>query len=90
MTDQPTDNVSSPQDGAVDKPAVTRRSLLSEGMRVVVKASGLEATVDQVMPNRYVICKYDAPHPDHGDGVGTVAAGLLALDGSPVFHPNGG
>jgi hypothetical protein len=25
MTDQPTDNVSSPQDGAVDKPAVMRR-----------------------------------------------------------------
>jgi len=28
MTDQPTDNVSSPQDGAVDKPAVMRRSFL--------------------------------------------------------------
>jgi hypothetical protein len=26
MTDQPTDNVSSPQDGAVDKPAVTCRA----------------------------------------------------------------
>jgi hypothetical protein len=33
MTDQPTDNVSSPQDGAVDKPAV-RRCPLCHGQKV--------------------------------------------------------
>jgi hypothetical protein len=35
MTNQPTDNVSSPQDGAVDKPAVSG-SAFSEGQDVIV------------------------------------------------------
>jgi hypothetical protein len=90
MNDTINDNQSTEDGGAVGKPAVTRRVLLRVGMRVVVKASGLEATVHQVMPNRYVICKYDAPPVGPGGAVGTLAAGLLALDGSPVFHPNGG
>lgn len=70
--------------------AVTRRVLLRVGMRVVVKASGLEANVDTIYPYKYVVYKFDAEHDKYGWGGATVAAGLLALDGSPVFHPNGG
>jgi hypothetical protein len=68
MTDQPTDNVSRPQDGAVVKPAVTRRAIHfragnPESIQVPVEwkeAEGIEASyreTNAALAKRNYACK---------------------------------
>lgn len=59
------------------------------GMQVLIKSSRRKAIVDDVLPDKYILCSYKETKPaERGAGVKTTVEGITTLDGKEIIYPN--